>query len=225
MTGTIPSAGLVAGGYLLTHRGDTPDVDGYLSASECVTCQFPGYWALSWTDVDIEERRALLAHWGADPARLPEIVAAATDAFESGTLAWPAVFTSLKAARRFARRNPVGHPTLTLVGIALPSACVGDFLGDGEDDGFTEAVARGGALAPGADAGWEILADDGGSFHSWHCHPDVEADVAHRHGIAAGPEGLLADRSDAEQVAAVYESDPGTEDVRWLPWLVRRYSI
>lgn len=225
MTAAESGPELVAGGYLLTHRGDTPEVDGYLSASECVTCHFPGYWALPWVEVDVEERRELLAHWGADPARLPEIVEATADAFESGTIAWPAVFASLKAARRFARRHPVAHPSLTLIGIGLPASSVEGFLADGEDDGFTETIAAGAELAPGTDAGWEVLADDGGSFHSWHCHPDLEAEIARSHGIRAGPEGLLGDRAAAEKVATIYGSDPDTEDVRWLPWLVRSYSI
>lgn len=217
--------GIVAGGYLLVHRGDTPGVDGYLSASECLACQFPGYWALGWTDVDVDERRALLAHWGADPAGLPALVAAATDAFEAGKLGWPAVFASPKTARRFASRHHVAHPTLTLIGLGLARDHVAEFLADGEDDGFTAAVERGTELAAGEDAGWEVLADDGGSFHSWHCHPDLEAELGRREGVVAGPDGLVADRAGAEAVAEAYDTDPGTEDARWLPWLLRTYEL
>lgn len=225
MTHVAGDDDVVAGGYLLVHRGDTPGVEGYLSASECIACQFPGYWALGWTDVDVDERRALLAHWGIDATGLPALVEAATDSFEAGTLGWPAVFASPKAARRFASRQRVSHPTLTLIGVGLPRARAEDFLTDGEDDGFTAAVARGAGLAPGEDAGWEVLADDGGSFHSWHCHPDLEAEVGVQEGVVAGPDGLILERAEAEAVAVAYDADQGTEAARWLPWLLRSYPV
>ena len=148
-TGVRAYYAAVAGGYLLVHRGDTPGVEGYLSASECLACQFPGYWALAWADVDVEERRELLAHWGADPVGLPALVAAATDAFEAGRIGWPAVFASLKTARKFASRHHVTHPTLTLIGLGLPRDRVEEFIADGEDDGFT---ASGAHVRPGAAA-------------------------------------------------------------------------
>lgn len=220
------AADVVAGGYLLVHRGDVPGTDGYLSASECIACQFPGYWALGWTDVDVEERQALLAHWGGDPAGFGALVAATTDAFEAGKIRWPAVFAAVKTARRFAARHRVTHPTLTLIGLGIRRRDVDAFLADGEDDGFTAAAAQPVPLAGGGeDAGWEVLADDGGSFHSWHCHPDLEAQVARRIGVVAGADGLIADAAGAEAVAAVYDADPGTEPARWLPWLVRTYPL
>lgn len=219
-----PDPDLVTGGYLLVHRGDSPGVEGFLSASECLACHFPGYWALSFVDVDVDERRALLAHWGADPQGLAPLVEAATDAFEAGQMGWPAVFPSPKAARRFARGRGVTHPSLTLIGLGLPRGHVEEFLASDEDDGYLAAVALGNELAAGTDAGWEVLADDGGAFHSWHCHPDLVAEIG-RGGITAGPGGLIGDLAAAESVAAVFDADPSTGDVRWLPWLLRTYEL
>lgn len=218
---------VVAGGYLLVHRGDVPDVDGYLSASECIACQFPGGWALPWVDVDVGERRALLSHWGVDPEALQKVMAATDAAFDAGTIAWPAVFRTPRVARRFARAHDVSHPTLALIGIGLPQEHVDAFLAAAtdDDDGFVDVIARGAPLADGPEAGWEVLGDDGGAFHSHHCHPDLAAEAADRAGIVPNGQGLLASRPDAEALARVYDSDAGTEAVRWLPWLLRTYPL
>lgn len=219
---------MVAGGYLLVHRGDVPDVDGYLSASECIACQFPGGWALPWVDVDTEERRAILSHWGVDPDALQGVMAATDAAFAAGTIAWPSVFPSPRAARRFARAQEVTHPSLTLIGIGLPRQHVDAFVDAiAQDDagGFGDAIAEGATLKEGRDAGWEVLGDDDGAFHSWHCHPDLAAETVARGGCTPNPLGLLTSMSDAEAVARVYDSDAGTEDVRWLPWLIRTYPL
>lgn len=221
-------AAVVAGGYLLVHRGDVPDVDGYLSASECIACQFPGAWAPSWVDVDLDERRALLMHWRVDPDMLEGFIADTDAAFEAGTLTWPAVFRSARAARRFARAHAVAHPTLTLIGIGLPRRHVDAFLdavADAGTEGVAVTIARDEPASGGRDAGWDVLGDDGGAFHSWHCHPDLAAETVERSRFVPNDLGLLASLRDAEEVARIYDSDSGTEAVRWLPWLIRTHPL
>lgn len=229
---------IVAGGYLLVHRADTAEGvaelsggpagldggSGFLTASDCLTCSFPSWWAVPEVGVDLEERRSLLAHWGIGSDGLPDVLDATATAYEEGELGWPSVFRSLAAARSFARTTGVVHPTLTLVGLGLSADDVSRFLEghDPDESGYLSSVSQRQPLAEGVDAGWEVLGYDGGGFHSWRCHPEAAETVA----ADLGPEGLLRTREAAVAVADVYD-DPTTptEDVTWLAWLLRTYTL
>jgi hypothetical protein len=142
------------------------------------------------------------------------------------------VFFSVQDARQFADLFLDSNTRLRLLGIALHTDSVDEFLSnqrpgpDQGEPGIYSSVGRRSALEPGAsELGWEILCYDHGGFHSWLCN-GLEKEVARMCGIRPGPAGFVVEADDAA-TAAEYcgREEVGAEPGFWAPWLITEYSV
>src|SRR5207244_13553204 len=69
-----------------------------ISASDCISPQFPGPYAISWCLISDDERARSLVAVGIPAEKHAHAIAWATEAFDTA-FGWPGVFYSLEEAR------------------------------------------------------------------------------------------------------------------------------
>jgi len=228
-----------SGGYFLTMAVDRPEYvtaellpSRLLSLSDCICDFIPNVWAVEWASVEAEQRVAEALKFNVPSSALPDIVNWTTERMNTGALGWPCVFFSTRDARDFARRFLNVIPDLKLLGIALHTDLVDEFLSEEKpgpsqgEPGIYTAISSRKPLEPGgSELGWEVLCYEYGGFHSWLCN-SLESDVAKKCGIKPGAAGFIASANDA-LAAAEYcgREDVGAEPGFWAPWLVMEYSL
>lgn len=205
--------------------------DRILTASSCIVDLVPDDWSIAWTNVESARRQERAARFGLAGAALAEFTAWATDAINTGDLAWPSVFPSLEVARRMRARFLPKAEGLVLFGIALPRDLVGAFVdetspaaGHGEH-GVRVALRRGEAPDPcGRALGFDILGWDCGTFHSYVCN-GLENDFASKLGVRPNQHGFVDRLDDARRCADFCNLETtGAEPGPWLPWLTLVYD-
>ncbi|MFY0570970.1 hypothetical protein ACN28E_45050 [Archangium lansingense] len=228
---------LVSGGYLVARPAErAPFMDASLvpsrlqSASGCIAPIAPDTWAIDWASCDSAERSAAATRFGVPPERLAELIAWATRRFDVDFL-WPNVFLTLEAAREFCATFVPADSDAFVLGLALASEDVEDFLQqtappprEGET-GLHRCLAR--RLPPaegGVRLGSEVLgAELGGTFHSYLCN-GLERTFAQQLGARPNEHGLFDDHALARQCAAYAgHEDVGAEPVPWLAWVLLEY--
>ena len=206
-----------------------------LSASFCISPQFPGPYSLRWVDASDASRVDAFEKFGvAAPLREPAI-AWSTERFE-GVFGWPGTFYDVQDALAARRRFCASEDEIVVIGLGLSAGHAEEFLeyvaptanrpvpmgrsGVSEMISQCEPLPKGGQLL-----GFELLDVEYGQIsHSWLCN-QLEVHCFQTLGIRPGAYGLLADLETAAQCCAEVRKDSvGKEPGLWLPWAIVRYA-
>lgn len=199
--------------------------------SGCICDTLPDSWALSWSQDAPEvlaEARQLLGLTSGEFATMREYV---EQLYVDGRFGWPDVFLDLAAAREFRRKYCRGVRGVRLLGIALATPLVEQFLIDAtpfksqEEPGVFRAVsARRPPPHDGSIRGFEVLGyEDHGGFHSFVCN-GLEREYASL-GIRLNEFGLMDDFADAERADEFTNLEStGAEPVPWEAWRIDEYD-
>jgi hypothetical protein len=233
----------IATGYLLVREAERPSSsspellpDRILSASTCISPQFPGIYSFEWAAVSEEDRSAAFEKIGLPVDRRPAAVRWATDQFDR-CIGWPGVFLQYSDAIAARDRFFPDIPAPSILGLGLPAGMVDDFIRASSppsrspghspmgESGFLIVAKRTETLAPGyRPLGFELLNVEAGQIgHSWLCN-GLETHFSSALGIRPGQHGFIQTLDEAERCSAnITDEGPGAEPGPWFPWLVVEY--
>ena len=230
-------------GYLLVRAVPRPPYvsaelipETVVSASVCISPQFPGPNALSWVIASDEERADALASTGLPAARHEEAIVWATAAHGS-ELGWPSVCRSAAVALVARERFFPNDEAMRVIGLGLPQQFVDDFIAQATPpqsppqyapmgkSGHLEALEKREPLAPGGRLlGFEPVNLELWSLdHSWLCN-GLEVHCAGALNIRPAANGLLATLDEAIRCRnEIARGEVGAEPGPWYPVELREY--
>jgi hypothetical protein len=234
----------VAAGYLLVNPVPRPAyaserlLPGELvSACDCICPQFPDTTSIDWVVAKEETRIEALDAVGLPPQRRSEARAWATNEFEMA-FGWPGVFYTAGRALETRQRFFGPESKIKVVGLALPSQYVDEFIAYASppslrpgfapqgESGYLRSVKGQQPLAPGAQRlGFELLDVEFGQIgHSWICN-GLETHCEARLGVRPNSAGFIETLELAQRcLNEIVSGEVGAEPGLWLPWLLVEYG-
>lgn len=143
--------------------------------------------------------------------------------------------TTLQDAVRASMQAPAGAESAHVLAISVPvsnvpglAAMIASWIGDYPHP-IQLNLAQLAPTPPGTVRGFEVLGFESGRFHSWLCY-SLHSEALDKLGIRINDRGLLATLAEAQQVAAMANSNRGThdgtpEEVTWFPALITEHDI
>jgi hypothetical protein len=234
---------LCALGYLLLRplprtsffSSDLPDL--LVSASPCLCPQFPGDYALDWCTMPNERRAETFGAVGIEPDRMPAAREWALTAFDE-EFGWPAVFYSVDAARKARASFFRADLDIRVVGLAVESGALDEFLRETAPPAAVEGFAPEGAGGYHRVAQKRSRLDEGGRLlgfeplsiehrqvtHSWLCS-QLDVHCTRVLGIRPNAAGAIATLDDARRCCdEISRAEVGAEPGLWRPFAIVDYS-
>lgn len=227
---------MLSAGFLLVRRVIRPAYvsaalipSTIVSASDCISPQFPGPYAIGWASIPADDREAAFSEVGVSPELRESAIEWATSALRS-VFGWPGVFFTLDAALEARSRFLSSSEEVRLIGLGLDERFADSFIDEATtpyaDTGYLVAVRERRSIPPGGTAlGYEPLdLEDGHLQHSWLCN-GLEQHCADVLGIRPGAYGLLQSFDDALRCCdEINREEVGAEPGYWLPIFLTDYS-
>jgi hypothetical protein len=226
-----------AGGYLFVGAAPRPQYSearvlpaSLWTPTSCICELYPEHWAFSWCKPRQGDVDAAIRQLGLDPADLQRLQAWVDQQFGQGRVGFPGIFLDLEVARQFAASFVRAGPEIKLLGIGLPELYVPEFLAEARPGpqegppGVYLAVESGAPLAEGgASLGFEPLAYEYGSFHSFICN-SLEKDYVERLRLPINEHGRFTELAACERAVEYTRLDTtGAEPALWQPWHIVEY--
>ena len=233
----------IATGYLLLREAPRPSSSSQellperiLSASTCISPQFPGTYSIEWAAGTEAERSAAFDKIGLPVERRQAAVSWATEQFDRA-IGWPGVFLQCADALETRDRFFAGVPAPSVLGLGLPEGRVDEFIRASSpppqvpgyspmgESGFLRSAKRREPLASGhRPLGFELLNVEVGQIsHSWLCN-GLESHFWSTRGIRPGPNGFIQTLDEAARCSTSIATErPGAEPGPWFPWLIVEY--
>lgn len=228
-----------AGYFLIMPSSRTEYMNPYLipktvlSASNCICKQFPDI-SILWGTSEIRKEQ-YRNQFEIPPLNSFQLFEKwIENAFHTGDLLFPQVFSSLYAAQEFLNLFLNHHNDIQIISIGLPEQYVDDFLEDvalyssknPKPYGVEQMLLRhlSSELEGANTLGYEVLGFDSGSFHSYLCN-GLENDLYQQFNYEPNRHGLIASLEEADRYSDYCnELDEETESVLWFPWAIFKYK-
>lgn len=210
---------------------DLPTPRQRVSLSPCVADSYRVYWG--W---EVEKNRAESGAFGFPEEHLPDLHPWEND----HGISFPNVFHSLEDTRDFVATFLPGRHDFMILGAALPTALVDEFLVDHkqrcyypETDTYTDSLdgvnlvltARRALPDGGERLGFELVAFESHLCCSWLCS-GADGEITAALNIEANQHGLIETCEDALRADAWLQEHPGVgEGGPFYPWLIVRYPL
>ena len=210
--------------------------DEVISASDCICPQFPGPYAISWSNTSDDDRASLLVAVGVPQDLHGRAIEWATSVFGEA-YGWPGVFYTADAAREAKAQFLAAEESVKVIGLGLPQELATEFVieatppmsppgyASNGESGYLECVRRREQLPPdGRTLGFEPLNLELGMLdHSWLCN-GLEQHCAAELQIRPSANGLFSSVEEAMRCCAEIGRDAvGAGPGPWYPVLLVEY--
>jgi hypothetical protein len=224
------------GGLFLTQPIYVPNLKripstGLLTVSKCLATFVPDDWVYITSGDRMAEKVERAKDLGIPASDLEKLTIWCTKQFKEQTLGWPNVIFDIETAKELVKQLSVG-PTFALLGIGLPFEITGQFFENANPDsrsshdetqGVPTLLQRGLVMPSGGSLlGFEALGyESDGTFHSSKCYHIKDHSLSEP---TFNLHGYCATLADAKRLCEIY-SKSTAQQIGWLPWEIRQYSL